>query len=146
MKRARTIGLNLALLLFGVFPLWYLGRWSLASLVYGPQGGNVFAGLLFNLVTASGPLVIGGVAQQTVVALLPPRLPAWKRRALAYLSVLLVIASLVFFQYDPESLIEPVNLAPMLTSLALYGALMRIPTGRSEFVTNPAEEPRPRSP
>jgi hypothetical protein len=125
--RHRWAILNVAILLFVAFPLWYLGRWRLATLWYGPQGGTVWGGLVFNLVSVSGPLIVGGVLQQGVLTLVPHDCPAWQRRGLCVMSTTIVLAVVTVFQYDVKSLFETFNLLPMAGSLILYGLVCRMP-------------------
>lgn len=125
---AKSLILNLLLLVFGAVPLVFflvwlgnllLGRYEQLSLGFAASSGYLYTVIYFL------PVLVGGLIHQALVAALPPGWTAWKRRIAAVLLTVVIPVVLILFG-------QPIDVLgwfaiPITIALIAYGLLMRLP-------------------
>lgn len=99
---AKRVGRNMLGLVFVIFPIWYSGIWLIEQTRHGPQGGGLLEMLAFNWLTASLPLLAGGLLHEGLMWAIPASLRPVQRRCLAVASTLIVPVILIAVDVNPD--------------------------------------------
>jgi hypothetical protein len=122
-KRA---ALNVLVIFGTVLPVWIFSILLLARVRDGPQD-HVAAGFAFYALTVIVPLLVGGIAQQALLLVIPSSWIAKRQRAWAIGTTLTIPIALLLVGSDSRVLFSPPVFIPLLLGMLLYGSLIRLP-------------------
>lgn len=119
---------NLAVLVLVALPVVFLANWIISVIAGHYTNINILMALSSGFYYAAifaGPVLLGGLIHQVILAFVPPKLSRWQRRGLAFLAAWVVPGCVVLLGEPPE--VMAWMAIPIALALVLYVSMLRLP-------------------